>query len=288
MRYDKPPDMARWSPHRVTRRELLKGAATAGVGIAIGAASHGFLYERRRLQLSRVDPAISGLPEALVGLRVAFLTDFHLSGSVPPSLIESAVRLALHERPDLVLLGGDYVSFHDARYMRPAAELLAPLSAPLGVFAVLGNHDHEGDAPEALASQGIEVLQDARTRLTVRGEPLDLAGLRFWTRRIVDIARVLEGATATTLLLSHDPRRLVEAAALDVGLVLSGHTHGGQIVLPVLGSPASVRFPLLEGIGRRDNTAIFVSRGVGTVYLPIRINCRPEVALLTLRRQASF
>ena len=85
-----------------------------------------------------------------------------------------------------------------------------------------------------------------------------------------------------TFLLAHDPRRLTEAAALNLPLILSGHTHGGQIVLPGLGAIAAQKFPIVAGIGRRDRTTLFVSRGVGTIYLPVRINCPPEVAVLTL------
>jgi predicted MPP superfamily phosphohydrolase len=85
------------------------------------------------------------------------------------------------------------------------------------------------------------------------------------------------------MLLAHTPMRLAEAATLAVPLVLSGHTHGGQIVLPGIGAVAAREFPVVAGAGRRDTTAIFVSRGVGTVYVPVRINCPPEVALLTLR-----
>jgi predicted MPP superfamily phosphohydrolase len=84
------------------------------------------------------------------------------------------------------------------------------------------------------------------------------------------------------LLLAHDPRRLTEAAALNVPAVLSGHTHGGQVVIPGFGAVAKARFPSLEGLGRKGETSIFVSRGIGTVYVPIRINCPPEVALVTL------
>jgi predicted MPP superfamily phosphohydrolase len=98
---------------------------------------------------------------------------------------------------------------------------------------------------------------------------------------------VLKGATDPILLLAHDPRRLVEAAGLNVPAVLSGHTHGGQIVLPGVGAIARARFPIVAGSGRRENTTIFVSRGVGTVYVPVRINCPPEVALITLRRPSS-
>jgi predicted MPP superfamily phosphohydrolase len=157
------------------------------------------------------------------------------------------------------------------------------LTAPHGVFAILGNHDDDRDMPAALAKRHIQVLKDARTRLVINGEPLELAGIRFWTRRAVDLARVLRGARDTVVLLAHDPRRLAEAASFNVPLMLSGHTHGGQVVLPGIGAIAGRAFPVLAGLERRENTAIYVSRGVGTVYVPFRFNCPPEVAVLTLR-----
>ena len=186
------------------------------------------------------------------------------------------------------MLGGDYVTFGDRAFVGPVAELLAPLRAAHGVFAIIGNHDDDRDMPAALVRQGFTVLKDQRTRLEIRGERLGLAGVRFWTRRTVDIARVLRGSDETTLLLAHDPRRLTEAAALAVPAMLSGHTHGGQIVVPGVGPIAKRYFPVLEGIGARDNTAIFVSRGLGTIYVPVRINCPPEVAVVTLRRKSDI
>jgi uncharacterized protein len=198
-------------------------------------------------------------------------------------MIDRAVRLVMAEAPDVIILGGDYVTWGDRRFVQPVADALAPLSAPHGVFAVLGNHDDDRDMPAALTAKGFAVLRDARTRLVVNGEPLELAGLRYWTRRVNDIAHVLRGASPTVILLAHTPMRLAEAAALGVPLVLSGHTHGGQIVLPGIGAVAAREFPVVAGIGKRESTTIFVSRGVGTVYVPVRLNCDPEVALLTLK-----
>jgi predicted MPP superfamily phosphohydrolase len=276
------------APRLIDRRLALKLLAGAGIGVATGGAAYGYLYERHRLRMVRAAVPISGLPPALAGLRLGLLTDTHVSETVPREDIEAAVRLIMAERPDLIVLGGDYVTWGDRSFVEPSAEALVGLAAPNGVFAVLGNHDDDRDMPAALEHRGFEVLKDARTRLTVRGEPLDMAGVRFWTRRAGEIARVLRGATATTVLLAHDPRRLVEAAALDVGLVLSGHTHGGQVVLPGVGAIAARRFPVLAGLARQDNTTMFVSRGIGTVYVPIRLNCPPEVALLTLERLSAF
>jgi predicted MPP superfamily phosphohydrolase len=269
--------------HRFSRRDVLKGTAAAGIGAVTGSLAHGYFYERFHIGLTRETLRVSGLPQALSGLRIGLVTDLHRSDTVSHAMVDRAVRLVMAEVPDLVILGGDYVTWGDRRFVGPAAEALAPLSAPHGVFAILGNHDDDRDMPAALTSKGFVVLRDARTRLTLRGETLDLAGIRFWTRRVGDIAHVLRGASPNVILLAHTPMRLAEAAALAVPLVLSGHTHGGQIVLPWVGAVAAHEFPVIAGVGKRESTTIFVSRGVGTVYVPVRLNCPPEVAILTLK-----
>jgi uncharacterized protein len=271
------------SAHRFSRRDVLKGITAAGIGAFTGSLAHGYFYERYEIELTRATLRVSGLPNALAGLRIGLLTDLHRSDTVSHEMIDRAVRLVMAEAPDVIILGGDYVTWGDRRFVQPVAEALAPLSAPHGVFAVLGNHDDDRDMPAALTSKGFAVLRDARTRLVVNDEPLELAGVRYWTRRVTDIAHVLRGASPTVILLAHTPMRLAEAAALGVPLVLSGHTHGGQIVLPGIGAIAAREFPVVAGIGKRESTTIFVSRGVGTVYVPVRLNCAPEVALLTLK-----
>ena len=268
----------------LTRRDFLRLSTVASVGALTGAAAYGIAYERHQIDLVSRDVAVRGLPPALDGLRVGMITDVHHSAVVPADDIARAVARLKNATPDIVVLGGDYVSFFDRKYAAPVAELLAPLAgATHGSFAVLGNHDDEREVPATLAARGFTMLKDQRTALTVRGERLDIAGIRFWTRTAGDIAGVLKGTGGTTILLAHDPRRLTEAAALDVQLVLSGHTHGGQVVLPAVGAIAGRKFPVLAGFATRDNTSLFVSRGVGTVYVPIRINCPPDVAVLTLR-----
>ena len=270
----------------LSRRAAIKGLLVTGIGAATGATTYGVAFERHQIGVTEAALPVSGLPVALHGLRIGLLTDVHHSGMVPAEDVTRAVNLVMAQRPDLIVLGGDYVTFGDRAFVGPVAELLAPLRAPHGVFAILGNHDHDRDMPAALSRNHLEVLKDARTRLEIRGEGLELAGLRFWTRRSDDIAKVLRNATDTVILLAHDPRRLTEAAAFNVPAVLSGHTHGGQVVLPGVGALARRRFPVLEGLGSRDNTSIFVSRGIGTVYVPVRINCPPEVAIITLTRRS--
>jgi predicted MPP superfamily phosphohydrolase len=271
-----------------SRRAVLKGALASTIGACTGALTYGIGYERHRVGITEATLPVSGLPPALDGLRIGLLTDIHHSHLVPAADVTEAVAVAMKAHADLIVLGGDYVTYGDRDYVEPVAELLSPLEAPNGVFAILGNHDDDRDMPAALARRGFVVLKDQRTRVEIRGETVDLAGIRFWTRRTSDIARVLKGSGETVLLLAHDPRRLVEAASLNVPAVLSGHTHGGQIVMPGVGAIARARFPILQGLGRRENTAIFVSRGIGTVYVPVRINCPPEVAVITLRRQSTI
>ena len=271
---------------RITRRDLLKGLAAAAVGTVVGASNHGFVYERRQFGVTHETLAVSGLSPALAGLRVGFLTDLHRSDTVTEDMAAAAVGLLMAQRPDIIMLGGDYVTWGGGRnrhYVGAAAEALAPLSAPHGLFAVLGNHDDAREMPAALAARGVAVLKDARTEIAIRGKTLHIAGIQYWTRKIVDIERVIHGVVGNLVLLAHTPSRLIEATALGVPLVLSGHTHGGQIVLPGLGAVAAREFPVIAGQAQRAATTIFVSRGVGTVYIPIRINCPPEVAILTLQ-----
>jgi hypothetical protein len=272
----------------MSRRGVLKTMAVLGAGVATGSAGYGFLYERHRLEVTHTELPVSGLPDVFDGLRIALVTDIHYSATVPAEDIERAVRATLDARPDVIVLGGDYVTWGDRQYVGGAAELLSPLTAPQGVYAILGNHDDDRDMPAALTARGFTVLRDQRTSLARGGETLEIAGIRFWTRRVDRIAKVLSGARGTILLLAHTPVRLREAAELNVPAVLSGHTHGGQIVLPGLGAVAARNFPVVAGLARRENTSIYVSRGIGTVYVPMRLNCPPELALITLRRHASF
>ena len=272
----------------ISRRTALKGLLGGGAGVATGTVAYGFGYARHHLELARASVPVAGLPPTLRGLRVGLITDLHHSEMVPREDVDAAVSLVMEQRPDLIVLGGDYVTWGDRAFVNPCAEALSKLHAPSGVFAALGNHDDDRDMPAALQRQGFTVLKDSRTRITVNHEHLEIAGIRYWTRRVSGLASVLRGAEPPVLLIAHDPRRLDQAADLDVGLVLSGHTHGGQVVLPVLGALAARRFPVLAGMARRKNTTIFVSRGVGTVYVPYRLNCPPDVAILTLEPKGSI
>ena len=154
--------------------------------------------------------------------------------------------------------------------MAPCADLLEALTAPFGVFGVLGNHDDDVEMPRELKRRGVEMLNDARTTLTIRGETLDLIGLRFWTRQPSDLARLMRGGTTTTMLLAHDPRRLAQAAALNVPAdALRPHPRRPDRHPRRRRHRAPASSRSCQGMARRENTTAFVSRGIGTVYMPV-------------------
>lgn len=265
--------------------------AAGSAGLLVGGGIHGYANERHRIGVTHASLGVSGLPDPFLGLRIALLTDLHLSPIVDPADIERAVRMTLAQKPDLIVLGGDYVTWGHEQFVGPVGELLAPLTAPLGVIAILGNHDSDqggGDVTAALERNRFTVLRDARTRVELRGEAIDFIGLRYWTRQPSTIAKLIDAPGKVNVLLAHDPRRIREAAELNIPLVLSGHTHGGQIVLPGIGAWNRGFFPTMQGTLERENSVLFVSRGIGMVYVPVRLNCPPEIAMLTLQRRGAF
>lgn len=243
----------------------------------------------RRLHLEEVSVPLPALPAGLVGLRVGLLSDLHHEPDRPVALLARAVELLNAAAPDVILLGGDYVNSSSRDFDRPLA-LLKELRAPLGVFGILGNHDYwaGGDFLAArLASAGITVLRnEARCVPTPGGAPCWIVGIDSTVRRHDD----LEGALACVprddfrLLLAHEPEvaDMIARRGLRVDLQLSGHSHGGQVVLPFIGAP------LLPRLGRRyvrgfhPDPSIYTSRGLGTVPPYLRFNSPAEVAVLTL------
>ncbi len=260
------------------------GTVAAGGAAAIGAGLYGVVVEPRRLGITRTTLLVAGLPPALAGLRIGLASDLHHGESTGAGMVAAVTAALQAEAPDLIVLAGDYVTWSDRQAVAPCAAALEPLRAPLGTFAALGNHDPESTVKAEFEARGIRLLRDEHEDLDVRGELVSLGGLKYWSRKAEDLQRTFRGALGFPILIAHDPRRLNQAAEAGVPLVLSGHTHGGQVVLPGVGAPAAARFPVVHGAARRRHTTIFVSRGVGTVVLPVRINCPPEVVILTLAR----
>jgi predicted MPP superfamily phosphohydrolase len=236
---------------------------------------------------------LDALPIAFQGLRIVQISDIHYGLFLPKEWLSEAVRQANRLNPDIVALTGDFVSY-SRRNIEPAAQLLGRLRSRFGVFAVLGNHDFRVDADAvtmALRRQKIEVLRNRHTAVGVGGEQMYLAGVDDYGYG-ADIRRAMRGVPrgAATVLLAHNPRVIHLASRQGVSLVLSGHTHGGQVNLPLIGtvygrSPERLRYKI--GWDRMEATQIYVSRGIGTIVLPWRVNCPAEIARLELLQSAS-
>jgi predicted MPP superfamily phosphohydrolase len=275
---------------KITRRQMLKGLAATGLVATSGVVAYGTLFEPFNYEVTRTDIFIRDLPERFEGFRIAQLTDLHHSSIVPLDEVRRVVELANLTRPDMVVLTGDYATSRP-NYIEPCAEALGQLKPAEGVWAVLGNHDHYID-PElttrALSRSGISVLSNANTFLRRGADSLQLAGVDDWGWGRTDWAKALRGIDLAkpSILLSHEPGVLDLPQARGLSVILSGHTHGGQIKLPLIGAPARFleQFKYLSGRFEREGTQLYVSRGTGMIGLPVRIGARPEIAVLQLRR----
>ena len=278
----------RWRHDRPARRRPPESRPLTAIKSVLGEMARVALAEPFMLAIERQQIYLRRLPKALDGLRIVQLSDLHYGPIVNPSHLERAIQAANDLRPDLIALTGDYIS-HDRTYAAPCAELVGRLRASHGVFAVMGNHDNWTDAElisDLFRAEGIRVLLNEGLRLDLRGESFWLAGVNDTMVGLEDLPLALAGSTddELKLLLAHNPTILRRAARAGVDLVLSGHTHGGQVTLrPEKNRSGRPRRRLLRGLGRRGNTQIYVTRGLGTVVLPIRYGCPPEVSVLELR-----
>jgi uncharacterized protein len=255
---------------------------------ALGEMARLALTEPFMIAVERQEIFLRRLPQALDGFRIVHLSDLHYGPFVEARHLERAIEAANRLKPDLIALTGDYIS-QERGYAAPCAELVGRLRAPHGVFAVLGNHDHWTDAKliaDLFRAEGIRVLINEGLRIDVRQESFWLAGVDDTMVGLEDLPLALAGSSDSELklLLAHNPVILRRAARADIDLVLSGHTHGGQVTLrPEKNRSGRPRRRMLRGLGRRANTQIYVTRGLGTVVLPIRYGCPPEVSVLELR-----
>ena len=278
----------RWRHDRPAPRRLRTEARPLSlIKSALGEMARVALAEPFMLAIERQQIFLRRLPAALDGLRIVHLSDLHFGPIVNPKHLGRAIEAANDLRPDLIALTGDYIS-HDRSYAAPCAELVGRLRARYGVFAVLGNHDHWTDAAliaDLFRAEGITVLLNEGMRLDLGGASFWLCGVNDTMVGLEDLPLALAGSgdNEMKLLLAHNPIILRRAARAGVDLVLSGHTHGGQVTLrPEKNRSGRPRRRLLRGLGRRGNTQIYVTRGLGTVVLPIRYGCPPEVSVLEL------
>ena len=268
-------------------RNTLAAAAAATAALA----AYAFLVEPLWLEVTRPRIHVKGLHPSLEGFRVALLTDMHAGHGTPLSLVRRACRLAMEEEPHLIALTGDFAADEAPDFGRVLATL-AELRAPFGVYAVPGNHDYVvGIDAWHRQFKGHPVIRD----LTNGACLLDVDGARFCVAGVDDYSYGDPSMKALpppderdfTLLLAHDPDQ-AELARREydrVDLIVSGHTHAGQVRLPFVGAlrnPADRPDLYDEGLRRRPWTQVYTSRGVGTVHIPVRFLCRPEVAVLEL------
>jgi predicted MPP superfamily phosphohydrolase len=251
-------------------------------------AARAALTEPFRLTVEHQQIYLRRLPRELDGFRIVQLSDLHHSPFTSREQLERAIETANSLKPDIVALTGDYVS-KERQYAAPCAELLGALSPKHGVYAVLGNHDHWTDAAlitDLFRAEGITVLVNQGMRFEKNGAAFWLAGVDDTMVGLEDLPLALAGSSEQEfkLLLAHNPIILRKAARAGVDLVLSGHTHGGQVSLrSERNASGRPRRRLLKGLARRGETQIYVTRGLGTVVLPVRFGCPPEVSLLELR-----
>ncbi len=282
------------SPLATTRRRFLAGTAAAGVAALAGDS---LLLEPNDPRIVHREFFLSRWPQRLNGLTIALLSDFHYDPIFSCHPLHAAIPMVNGLLPDLIVLAGDYVTIPTsgnhakaAATAEPCARLLSQMSAPMGLWAVLGNHDAGTDprhVTHALEAQNIPVLAN-------QARPIEREGSRFWIAGVRDVlydspnlSKTLQGIPSdeAVILLVHEPDFADEASKYPVDLQLSGHSHGGQIRLPFL--PPLYLPPLAEkyywGTYRVGPLALYTNAGLGTIGVAMRLNCPPEITLLTIR-----
>ncbi|MDQ4063106.1 MAG: metallophosphoesterase [Actinomycetota bacterium] len=275
---------------------MLRGALGAVFG---GALLGGLVYAREvepaDVEVVSVSLVLPHLDERFEGYRIALVSDLHADGWMTPGRVLGLVDLVNAEEPDLIALTGDFATYSRLRSLiRYVPDLVAPLRrlrAPDGTLAVLGNHDHETNSQVVrytLAAAGVAELNNTILTVQRHGASLHLCGVDSTLDGAPRLDLVLQNLSqeGAAILLAHEPDFADESAAMDrFDLQLSGHSHGGQVRLPVLGAQ-----PLLPKLGRRYTSGLYkvggmflyTNRGLGN-HPRFRFNCRPEITILTLK-----
>lgn len=245
---------------------------------------------------------LARLPQAFDGFRIVQLSDFHYEERYSAVPIRKAVSAVNDLRPELVVLTGDFVTVplferalsekEIANSVEPCADLLGRMQPPK--YAILGNHDatsHAGRIVRTLEKSNISVLRNRSVPITRGNDRIWLAGIDDLLRGEPDMGQTLSGIPEkeATILLAHEPDFADDASLTPVDLQLSGHSHGGQIWIPGIGAPWLPTMARLypRGLRRIRNLTLYTNIGIGTIRAPIRINCPPEITLITLRARAA-
>ncbi len=281
-----------------TRRQFLQAAAAAG---ALAVSGDAIFLEPNRPRIRRQEFFLPRWPERLSGFTVALLSDFHYDPFFSVHPLHAAIAMVNDLHPNLIALTGDFVSLPligDGRKAafaaEPCASLLRQMSAPHGLWAIMGNHDDATDprhVTRALQAQNIQVLAN-------QSQPIEQDGARIWLAGVNDVlsgtanlSKTLHGVPAgeAVILLAHEPDFADEASRFPIDLQLSGHSHGGQVRIPLL---PPLYLPIMgkkyvQGTYHVGPLTLYTNAGLGTVGVPVRLNCPPEITLLTLRSPVS-
>jgi predicted MPP superfamily phosphohydrolase len=289
-----PPKTPSFANALITRRNFFRLAAGSAFGLAFYAGE----ISRHELELIDVTIKLPRLPDAFAGMKVVQISDFHFQEYTEAMFLEGVVRKVNALAPDLVLLTGDFVSSKplpqriNMKLAYHCAEILSGIECPLR-FAIMGNHDVLVSAhavTDALTTHGIPVLANRSVPLERQGRRIWLAGVEDVLQQRPDLSTALPAGLRRegepTILLAHEPDFADYAMGRQVDLILSGHTHGGQILLPFL-PPL-----MLPDMGTKyvhglfklgDGMQLYVNRGIGAVNLPFRFRCPPEITAITLQ-----
>lgn len=287
------------------RRRFLKFGASAVAAAPFALSGYGTLLGRRRFEIEHFELPVNGLSSAMSQFTVVQLTDMHVGPFMPPEELAAYVDAINRLKPDLIALTGDFVASSPSE-AAPCVETLAALRARYGVYGCLGNHDYyariEDDLTRLFADKGMRMLRNDGVSLPINDTKLNILGIDDLRLGIPDLPRALDRVAKNhgevRLLLSHRPEIFPAAARNGIEVVLAGHYHGGQVKLgPESANLSIARFitPYAEGLfhlsrrrqddpARAKDSTLFVGRGIGITGLPIRINCPPQIAHLTLKK----
>lgn len=271
--------------------KIVLGLLALLVSLPLAIAGYSYAIEPNWIETTHLEIPISGLPREFDGLRVVQISDLHVGPYASKEDVERVVAAVNRLKPDVVAITGDFVSL-SAENIYPCAEALEKLSPRMGTYGILGNHDFATDPDaiaEALRSVGISVLRNQADHLTIGSQ-------RLWIVGVDDVYLFqddLPGAMADvppgdkSILLCHSPDIVEQAIEMPIDLILVGHTHGGQVRLPIFGAPVlPVHNPQYEaGLFAVGQSLMYVNRGLGVVYPPVRFMSRPEITVITLRAQ---
>ena len=273
---------------KITRRQFLKRAcAFAGIGLA---ASYPSFIERYIILTNTYRIPVPNLPSAFSGIRIVQLTDLHYGALVPLGVIQHVVERANQLNPDLIVCTGDYVHEKNSSVQIDRVwPVLSQLSAPLGVYSVLGNHDHWADTGRSdyWLKRTRQDLRHKKVRIERQGQYLWLAGADDFWEDHKNLDTLLRGIPDTDcrIVLAHNPDSADTSYSSRIDLMIAGHTHGGQVDIPFIGPPV---LPVqnknyTSGLKHSPRGCkVFISKGIGWAIYPIRFNCYPEIAVLEL------